>query len=301
MGAIAIVLLIIILMRLLVAWRMRKATRKVRALSEEEKIKSLTNALSPFGFLYETGDDSISSGMYPWQRDMGYGRIYDEAAPSMGMIFECEPIYFDYEGKHYLIEAWKGQYGCTTGAELGVYVNREATAGKAPEELFYECVKDEERLPMQYTLYCDEEIVLRRSALHWWLTGFCVGMFSGGRELRMEISIIFPNPGMTNAFYQGLLRAGYRQEEIIRECNRVTFAFSQPKSSQPERYRPWLRKLKNRVNRRNCRRYCKVTKKFRSTLDKITYIGYCFPGLYKAIVGIGAAKTRRKFNKMKRR
>ena len=32
-------------------------------------------------------------------------------------IIDCEPIYFSYGGKRWLIELWKGQYALTTGAE----------------------------------------------------------------------------------------------------------------------------------------------------------------------------------------
>ena len=39
----------------------------------------------------------------------------------MGMIIDCEPVRFYYGGKKWLIELWKGQYGMTTGCEIGVY------------------------------------------------------------------------------------------------------------------------------------------------------------------------------------
>mgnify|MGYP000621142798 CR=1 FL=1 len=30
-------------------------------------------------------------------------------------------FYFDYQGKTWLLEFWKGQYGINTGAEIGIY------------------------------------------------------------------------------------------------------------------------------------------------------------------------------------
>ena len=41
--------------------------------------------------------------------------------PRFQMVFDALPIYFDYRGRTWLIELWKGQYGINTGAELGIY------------------------------------------------------------------------------------------------------------------------------------------------------------------------------------
>ncbi len=286
---------------LLVRLRMHIAKRRVCESSTEEKKRELNNALAPFGFLYDERDDSISAGMYPWQRETGYCRKYDEAAPTMYMIIDCEPIYFDYNDGRYLIEVWKGQYGCTTGAEIGVYVNRTADWEEPPENLFYECVSDEERLPMQFALYRNGNQVLHRSAVHWWLTGFCVGMYSERQELTLEVGIGFPNASMCNAFCDGLMQAGYTRKDFRVERNNVFFRFDKPRSKQPDFCKKGCRKRIMRRNRKNCRLYCKVTKDFQTTLDKITYIGYCFPRLYRAIVKVGSKSNKRKLKKYKRK
>lgn len=278
---------LLVLVVLLAVWlRKRWARKKVLDLSGEEKQRRLNSALSPFGFLYYPVDDTIGSRMNPWQREMGYCRTYDETAPSMNMVFECEPIYFSYMGRHYLIELWKGQYGCTTGAEIGIYVHREPSE-RPPEELFYECVEDEERLPMRFLLYKDGRVILARSGVHWWLTGFVVGMFSEPAELRMETGIGFPDKRMCLAFYEGLLHMGYARKNIRVEQNWVFFSFDRPVSPQPSYYPGWYLRLVNRVNRHNCRLYESVTKPFESALDRISYIGYCFPVLYRTIIRIG--------------
>jgi len=286
---------------LLVCLRMHLAKKKVRRKRAEEKTEELDKALAPFGFLYEEKDDSISSGMYPWQRETGYCRKYDEAAPAMFMVFDCEPIYFDYNDGRYLIEVWKGQYGCTTGAEIGIYVNRTAGWEEKPEELFYDCVSDEERLPMQFILFKNGKMILRRTAVHWWLTGFCVGMYSEPRELRMEIAIGFPNTVMCNAFCKGLMQAGYGKQEFRVERNTVFFRFDKPHSEQPELCKKNCKKRVLKKNRRNCDLYCKITRHFQSTLDRVTYIGYCFPGIYRIIVRMGSKRNRRKLKRYKKK
>ena len=296
----AVLVLLVLLFILFCCLRKKWAEKRVCLLGREIKQRRLEEALSVFGFCYCARDDSISSVMHPWQREMGYCRAYDEAAPSMNMVFECEPVYFDYNGRHYLIEFWKGQYGCTTGAEIGVYVHNGGADGH-PESLFYESVGDEERLPMRFALYKRDRIIFERSGVHWWLTGFEVGMFSAAKELRMEIGICFPNRKMCMAFCEGMVRMGCAPEKIRVEQTWVYFTFDRPWSSQPAFYSArYLRRI-NRKNRRNCRRYCRITKCFCSTLDKICYIAYCFPCLFRSIRRIGTRCTPARLKAVRKR
>lgn len=297
--AVLVVAVLIAIGVLCMWWRKKWAVRKVWQSSTEEKEKKLNNALAAFGFLYDRENDAVCSGMYPWQREMGYCAAYDEGAAAMYMIFDCEPIYFDYGDGHYLIELWKGQYGCTTGAEIGLYVNREEHPDKSPAQLFYECVGDEERIPMGFALYKNGEKILERSELHWWLTGFQVGMYSEPEELTMEVGLAFPNGMMCNAFCEGLLRAGYERRNIRVEQYRVYFRFETPHSEQPDICGNRCRKRIQRRNHKNCRLYNRVTKPFAETLNKINYIGYCFPLLYRIVIRMGMKTNRRKWKKYK--
>lgn len=294
------VLVIVLLLCIFFCFLRKKwARKKVCGLDCKTKCRRLDEALLAFGFCYDRCNDAIASCMYPWQREMGYCRAYDEAAPSMNMVFDSEPVYFDYEGRHYLLEFWKGQYGCTTGAEIGFYVcdETEAFGKQDPSAYFYECVRDEERLSMQFFLYKGEQVILKRQGVHWWLTGFVPGMFSESCELRMNIALTFPNRKMCMAFCEGLLRTGYGPENICVEQTRVIFTFDRPWSKQPGFYGArYLRRI-NRRNQRNCRRYCRITKCFCTTLDKICYIGYCFPLLFRFVRKLG---TKCSYCKLKR-
>lgn len=88
---------------------------------EIKTYKDLNNMLKTYGYSYDVKQDIFISNHDAWQRAMGYTRIFDEAAAPMSMIIDCEPIYFEYDNKRWLIEFWKGQYGMTTGCEIGVY------------------------------------------------------------------------------------------------------------------------------------------------------------------------------------
>ena len=70
--------------------------------------------------------DIIFSRMNAWQRDFGYAYVYDFVAPAtINAIIDCEPFFFRYNNKDWMIELWKGQYGFETGAEIGVYVSKQ--------------------------------------------------------------------------------------------------------------------------------------------------------------------------------
>lgn len=282
-------------------WRLReRAVRRVRSTPWAVKVRELDEALAPFGFMYADGEDIICGGMYAWQRELGYCRRYDEYAPAMNIVCDSEPVYFDYGGKHWLIELWKGQYGCAAGGGIGVYVNTGQECHKSPEALFYNWAGDEQRLQMRFSLYKKGSRVMSRKGLHWWLTGFLIGEYSREGELLMEASIRLPNMPMKDAFCGGLLRAGYCPEEIHTDGVWVSFRFDRPRTRQPEHSRLRLR-LADRRNRRSCALYCRATGNFCCTLDRISYIGHCFPLLYRRIVGMGVRCSKRRLKRYARR
>ena len=48
------------------------------------------------GFAYEIKAIIFIPFMNCWQRQVGYCRLYDDAAPLFNMIMDCEPIPFSY-------------------------------------------------------------------------------------------------------------------------------------------------------------------------------------------------------------
>ncbi len=263
------------------------AVKKVKNTSEEKKIKKLDRVLRPFGFLYDPGQDIIYSRLYPWQRKLGYEKSFDEGAVLLSMVIDCEPIYFEYENKLWLIELWKGQYGMTTGAEIGVYRAEKPKDFKPGDEknMHYDSVEDKEMLQMRYVLYRAEEEIIRRRARHWWLTGFEPGLFSKPEDLAMCVRIVFPTEKMCYSFYRVLLAAGYKAREAYFGGNYVTMHYDQPKTKQPVRRWKCLRWLAQNNNRRNCKLYQRRTKMFETDLDRIIFLSYRYPLLYRALLG----------------
>lgn len=131
----------------LVVWLIR--VRRFRPTEDKQKQKDMLNAdLEAAGFAYEPRGDYFYSRMYCWQRKTGYCRLYDEGASLFNMIMDCEPVTFSYGGKRWLIELWKGQYGITTGGEIGVYnTHLEDIHTSRFTGTFYENISDAEGFP----------------------------------------------------------------------------------------------------------------------------------------------------------
>lgn len=209
----------------------------------------LAQAVDLAGFLYDPRQDIIYSKLYPLQRHFGYAYGYDAAAPLMNANIDCEPIFFDYAGKTWMIELWKGQYGLETGCEIGVY-NRaagsssfpypllDATIGQRPGDsnpshnLFFDCPSDDELLVMSSTLYRNgEKLFCRGPEPHWWLTGFKWGVYSEPEDLTMDVSITCKDDVMTNVFVGALHDLGYANVQV--DGTKVSFVFDTPKTRQP--------------------------------------------------------------------
>jgi hypothetical protein len=200
------------------------------------------------GFEYDPEQDIIYSRMNPTQRRFGYGYAYDDYAIDATMNIDCEPIFFNYKGKLWMIELWKGQYGIETGAEIGLYncnvkdtsghyATLDRLVGARPHDpnpyhaVYFDCVTDKERLEMEFTLKRDGEVLLQRGEeLHWWLTGFKWGVYSEPEDLTMDVSIKCADGTMRDAFRTALQEVGYT---VHVSGNTVSFTFDRPFSYQP--------------------------------------------------------------------
>jgi len=168
------------------------------ASEDAEKTVAILNAC---GFEYDEEQGIYYSSVNPWQKGFGFNVIYDMAAPLAGMNYATERIYFNYDDKDWMIQIWKGQYGMTAGAEIGIY-------NKTDKIMQYDCVSEEEFLEMSFVLYNQgEEMFHRGPEKHWWLTGFKILNVGVPVLLDMEMTITFPTKSMADAFEGGLKKA----------------------------------------------------------------------------------------------
>lgn len=256
-------------------------------------IEELDEAIEVTGFSYDSEQDIFYSDMDAWQRDFGYCRLYDEAAAIFGMIVDAEPIYFEYGGKRWLIELWKGQYDLTTGCEIGVYTT-EGPALNIPgafNATFYESGSHEDLLHMSCVLKKNHKSLFTREDKHWWLTGFKLGEFSEPWELTMEASITLKDRIMCNAFVKGLNNAGYSDNEIITYGNTVSLKFDKPKTPQPitrTKATDWLIQRKNNYL---CDKFQDITGTNNTMQEKLRIIQQKSPRLYKKILNMGKTQS----------
>lgn len=201
------------------------------------------------GFEYDPDQQIIYSRMDALQRHFGYAFGYDRSIFLISALIDCEPIFFDYDGKHWMIELWKGQYGLETGCEIGVYTRPigsenpvyhllDATVGRRDGDsvpshnLFYDCASDADRLKLELTLYRDgRRLFSRGPETHWWLTGFQWGVLSEPAELSVELSITLKDDRMCQAFLGGIEGRPYPNLEV--HGTTVSFTFERPFTPQP--------------------------------------------------------------------
>jgi hypothetical protein len=226
---------------------------------------------SAFGYSYDTKQTIFYSKTNCWQRKYGYCRLYDATAALSGMIIDCEPVYFEYDNRKWLIEFWKGQYLFMTGCEIGVY-NTSRPEIDIPELFsgtFFDCAGDEDMINMSFKLFKNDTLLFQRDAVHWWLNGFKAGEFSNPQELKMEIKITLKDAQMLGAFTEGLKQAGYNGSETVINGLTVSIVFDKPHNPQPHSRTVEIEKMAQWNNRSLCDLFNSLTGKIKSVPRKI--------------------------------
>lgn len=275
--SIGIALLALILCTVLCLTIKRRSVMQVCSMTPKEKEEQLDALLEPFGYFYKARQDVISSRNDAWQRTFGYTAFFDKASPHFNMVFDALPIYFDYQNRTWLIEFWKGQYGINTGAEIGLYYADDIVSEKDRSVELFKAVDDEDMLPMQLELIRNNFTLASISKTTWWLTAFCMGIFSRPKDLCLKLSITFPNYEMLRSFLTALLNSGM-EEKYVTVCGRQVSVLFGPSPSQS--YSLWarfFRYLSQFTNRIFCSLFLLLTGSFTSTIDRLLYLYYLLP------------------------
>ncbi|NLY77862.1 MAG: DUF4474 domain-containing protein [Tissierellia bacterium] len=254
-------------------------------------VDSLNEFLRPFGYAYDPEQDVFYTIVDAWQRQMGYTRMYDEAAALASMILDSEPVYFEYDNKRWMIEFWKGQYCMTTGFEVGIYyTDKREKSNEYFNWTLYDCADDEHMLNMEFTLTKNGKPIIERKEKHWWLAGFKLGEFSQPWELEASISIVFKDLNMRNAFVKALQKIGYKREKLSINREIVSFVFANPKTKQPYTRTEMIEETIQRNNKLLCDTFNALSKDHDNALDKIIAIQELAPELLEKIVKMGKSK-----------
>lgn len=270
-----LIFILAILSAILFYVRRKRVHRRLCHMSYMEKIVLLNDVVAPFGYWYDPVQDIFSCRIDAWQRRYGYRSLYDRIAPFFHMVFVCRPIYFDYDNKTWLVEFWRGQYGITTGSEVGIYHADRILSEKERQSAHFTAASDEELAYMRSTLVRKGRTVGHLAGVHWWLCLFSLGTFSEPDELSLQATILLPNAEMRDAFSEALAQSEYRTQ------------FSLPMRIV-RRYALWKNKL-------FCRLYHFVTRCYTTSLDKVLYLYFFLPFVFRKTLHI------RRFRPVERR
>lgn len=177
----------------------------------------------PNGNYYYTNDKSA------WQKGFGYNQIYDNLAVMSAMYYDTVRTTFSYEGKEWLIQIWKGQYGYSfVGEEIGVYTRTGSTGT-------YSCADKSDWLKMEMCFVWDENKdgnyqprFARPYTDYWWCTGFVVGYEStesmkSREQFRMVAHITFKTEEMAQLFANAFEANGFRRVAKLDNSVKDTF------------------------------------------------------------------------------
>lgn len=269
----------------------KKIICKISSMDCCTKCSLLKELVYPFGYCFHCDSGIFSSTTDAWQKQAGYTWFYDYMAPRFQMVFDALPIYFDYRGRTWLIELWKGQYGINTGAEIGIYHADAIIPETDYKSTWFSCAQDHEMLDCSFVLCNRRNDCFHNAGRHWWLTAFLVGCFSEPSALSMEATICFPNREMLSAFVDGLKRAGYREDSICVKGLHVSFVFCRNITGKYNLITRFWRRFSQWKNKIFCKLYLWATRPFCCTEDRILYLYYYLPAAFRRLLRL------RRFNK----
>lgn len=151
------------------------------------------------GFAYNAIYDQFYATNDCWQRQLGFTPVYDVLA-KIAFDYSTKRIFFEYGGKDWMIQIWKGNYvfNMFVGGEVGLYNRPDGQLG-----MFYNCATDEEMMPVSIDVYDSEQTYVDRDAtLTWWATGFHLADKVEPDSLTLESSLAFPDQEMCDAFVE---------------------------------------------------------------------------------------------------
>lgn len=265
-------------------FRRKKIIRKIRSMDECRKCSLVEELANPFGYAFHCRCGFFSSTIDAWQKAAGYTWLYDYMAPRFQMVFDSIPVYFDYHGRTWLIEFWKGQYGINTGAEIGIYHADRLLSKAEYQTALFQAAGEGEMLPCSLQLLEGDGTYVQISERHWWLTAFLPGVFSCPSNLCLKAAVCFPNREMLESFFRGLCQAGYPEDKIAVQNLRVSFVFRQPLPQHYNLLTRFHRRLSQFLNRIYCRLFVWITRPFVCAQDRILFLYYYIPFCFRKLM-----------------
>lgn len=290
---IGILILIALFFCIFFHWRKKCIIKKVCQMPPDCRHELLNSLVEPFGYQYEPKQEIFSNTKDAWQKEFGYGAVYDRLAPYMSMVIDCLPVYFDYNGKTWLIEFWKGQYGINAGCEAGVYHADSIVPKSLRPVTIFQAAEDEELPLITEKLFDHSHLIAKQQKAWWWQTIFSMGRFCKPKNLCCHFSISFPTNEMLNAFVKGLIEAGFPEKDFHICCMEVHFIMKCSFVKMCIIKRLYCRYVlwKNHLF---CRLYHLLTRPFPGTCEKLLYLYYYLPFCFRRMFRLKRIKKSKK-------
>jgi len=176
-----------------------------------------------FGFVLDPYQMTIINQKPVFQFGLGFNNIYDIFPWMVNVWADTVVCEFNYAGKDWRIQFWKGGYGVffATGGEIGVYtkpVNFPVGHYNAP-------LSQSDWLNMKYTIYNrGKELYTRPSPYlvgdegpYWWASGYkilsiCTDFFSSPRSnVVMDATLELKDNRMAQLFVEEMKAAGFTE------------------------------------------------------------------------------------------
>lgn len=158
--------------------------------------------MATIGFNFNIEDMLIYAPINCWMRNFGFCFEYDLFCYTTPFFrYRTRRFKFDYAGKEWMIQVWKGKYVIANGAEVGIYNREKNKIGS-----YYDCAGDEDLLKFSLDLYHGEELIFSRTEEnHWWANGFkLVRNACSADELTVKCTIEMKDAEMLQAFCKAL-------------------------------------------------------------------------------------------------
>lgn len=178
--------------------------------------------LGLLGYAYDAKGNVFYATGQGWQRTFGYTELYDRMAAVVAMPLDTIRVKFNYAGKQWMVQLWKGFYGYVfAGCEIGFY-NRPGDTSE--DNMTYNVVSEDyyQDITCSYH-YAGHNFT--RTAKTWWLTGFTPALqvlpSATIPTMDVETTIRFTDMGLFNAFVGGLKKV----DHIFQNYNGKTRSF----------------------------------------------------------------------------
>lgn len=267
-------------------FKKKKILKHLCQMSEQEKCQLVDAICSPMGYRFDCNQEIVSTRLDAWQKDFGYTYAFDRFAPHFNMVFDAQPVYFDYGGKTWLIEFWKGQYGITTGCEIGVYHADEIIPVNARKKTLFKVVDEHEMLEMSFSLRKETTSLAAFEERHWWLTAFVMGIFTRPKDLYMDIGLTFPNCDMLSAFVRAMMDLGYTERNMSIYGRRITFTFARSFTDRCSLFCRFTRRFALWRCKVLCKLYNRMVRPLSDTADQLLYLYFYLPSAFRRAFGL---------------